>query len=312
MSDSDRILILLATFNGGKFLEEQLNSFLSQSDSKWDLLVSDDGSTDSTLKILEGFKEKTKGYHTVQILRGPQAGHARNFLSLIARVPEATSFIAFSDQDDVWLPQKLSRARAKIEAAMRGSAPILYAASSYIYDEARNIKKRSPTFRRAPSFGNALVQSIGGGNTMMLNAPAIKLLKAAAQEADAIVVHDWWIYQIISGCGGVVIRDPEPMIYYRQHEGNSIGANRSLQSKLERIRQVSERRYAGWNEINISTLQASHQRLTPEAQNILSHFSKARHGGPLSRLLALYRSGVYRQTILETVALYLACSVRRL
>lgn len=83
-----RTLILLATYNGGKYLRAQLDSFLAQTNDQWDLLVSDDGSSDDTLEILTGFKAQVSGRHEVTLLPGPQKGCAQNFLSLIRHVPE--------------------------------------------------------------------------------------------------------------------------------------------------------------------------------------------------------------------------------
>lgn len=312
MGDKETVLILLASFGGGKFLEQQLDSFSAQTYENWDLLVSDDGSTDDTLDILSRFKAGVEGCHDVTVVAGPRSGCARNFLSLLRRIPDGTSMIALSDQDDVWLPDKLEKGRNAIKAASEGERPILYSASTLICNENLEGVSPSPAFRRNPCFENALVQSIGGGNTMMLNGPAIRLLKAAAEEVDDVVIHDWWIYQIISACGGKVIRDNSPVLYYRQHADNVIGANSSISGKLHRTLFVAGRQFAKWNDTNIAALSASYHRFTPEAKNAFAHFSDARRGGLVKRLTALYRSGALRQRPKGTLALYLACATSRL
>ncbi|EPX78537.1 glycosyltransferase [Litoreibacter arenae] len=305
-------LILLASFNGGKYLEEQLASFLAQTYKRWNLLVSDDGSSDDTTDILAKFRAEVGSDHEVTIVSGPGSGCTDNFLSLIKRIPKGTSLVALSDQDDVWLPEKLEKGRIAIESATDGEQPVLYCASSFICNETLDTRTASPAFRRDPSFENALVQSIGGGNTMMLNGPAIRLIQAAAQEVGDVVIHDWWIYQIITGCGGTVIRKDIPVLYYRQHDKNVIGANSSIRGKLHRILFVAGRQFSKWNEINIAALSASRHRFTPEARKALAYFSEARHGGLIKRLKALYRSGAVRQTSKGTLALYLACATRKL
>ena len=99
----------MAIYNGEKFLAEQLESFIAQTDGNWDLLVSDDGSSEQTAVILNRFKDKVKTKHNVNIVSGPRSGSAMNFLSLIGRVPDSINLVALSDQDDVWLPEKLAR-----------------------------------------------------------------------------------------------------------------------------------------------------------------------------------------------------------
>ncbi|UWQ06609.1 glycosyltransferase [Aliiroseovarius crassostreae] len=313
MSDHPkRTLILLATYNGGKYLRAQLDSFLAQTNDQWDLLVSDDGSSDDTLEILTGFKAQVSGRHEVTLLSGPQKGCAQNFLSLIRHVPEGTGFLMFSDQDDVWLPEKIARAQAALAGEGGQHQPVLYAAGSLVSNETLTQSVKSPALLRAPSFGNALVQSIGGGNTMMLNGAATALLRAAAEDVDTVVVHDWWAYQMISGCGGKVIREQSHLLYYRQHGGNVIGANSSIRGKLYRLAFVAGRQFAQWNDTNIKALTASSHRLTPEAREALFQYGEARNGGVLHRLRALWKSGAARQTWKGTVALYLACIARKL
>lgn len=306
------ILILMGTFNGGKFLQEQLASFVGQTDKGWDLLVSDDGSSDNTIDILADFKTEVEGQHGVTIVTGPKLGCASNFLSLLQRVPEGTNLIAFSDQDDVWLPDKLEKARVATEAASDEGQPVLYSAGSLICNERLEGATPSAVFKCSPSFGNALVQSIGGGNTMMMNGSAISLLKASAKEAGDVVVHDWWVYQVITGCGGHVIRENSPVLYYRQHDNNAIGANSSIRGKLSRVIFVAGRQFAKWNSMNIAALSESRHRFTPEANKALLYFSEARHGGLTKRLKSLYQSGAVRQNFKGTLALYIACMTGKL
>ncbi|RPE64654.1 glycosyl transferase family 2 [Pacificibacter maritimus] len=310
--DTAKILILLATYNGDAFLQEQLDSLIAQTDKNWDLLVSDDGSSDTTVEILQRFKQAHSTDHDITILTGPQSGCAQNFLFLIRSIPENTRLISFSDQDDVWFPDKLARARKALNEAKQPSTPLLYAADVLICDH-----KLAPlhTFQKrtwTPSVGNSFVQSIGAGNTMMLNAPAIRLLQTAANEVDDVVVHDWWAYQVISCCGGTVLRDPNAVLRYRQHDNNVIGSNISRWGQLQRVRFVSDRRFAKWNDINIKALNASRKHFTAEAKRALSYYSAARFGPLPKRLVALFRSGAARQRRRGNFALYLACITKRL
>src|SRR5438309_1268928 len=104
-----KVIILMATHNGSKHIQEQLDSFVSQTHSNWELIVSDDGSTDETRAIVDEFAQTIS--QKVLTVEGPRQGFWKNFLSLVDRTEEAHGdFFAYSDQDDIWLPDKLERA----------------------------------------------------------------------------------------------------------------------------------------------------------------------------------------------------------
>ncbi len=293
MTDTPEVTILLGIYNGAPWLAEQLDSFAAQEGMRWRLIASDDGSADASAEIFGAFARNHPG--ACQLEQGPGHGPAQNFLHLLRSAPENSEYVALSDQDDVWLPRKLSQAVASL-AHHPADRPALYAGRTIICDEALNRTGLSPLFQRPPSFRNALVQSIGGGNTMVLNRAAAELVRAAAGEVDEIVMHDWWLYQLISGVGGTVIYDSEPMLLYRQHGGNQVGSNASLLARLHRARMVAGGRLKRWNAINVEALQASSHRLTPDNRDVLARFAEARTA-PLRRRVQLLRAlKLYRQT----------------
>lgn len=316
MAGDPRICILLATHQGATFLEAQLESYMAQKGVEWALLVSDDSPQpdDGTGKILQRFRARNPEGR-VQIIAGPRQGYGVNFMHLLRNAPKDTPYAALSDQDDVWFEDKLVRAIQCLSAVPEG-VPALYCARSMVTDAALRPQGASPPFGRAPAFQNALVQSIGGGNTMVLNRAALDLAAAAAAEVMAgpgeIVAHDWWLYQIISGAGGQVLRDADPVLFYRQHGGNAIGANRSWRARTRRAFAVLGGRLKRWNRVNMTALAVSAHRLRPDARAQLAQYQGAQEGPLRARLAALRASGVWRQGRVDGWALYLACVLNRL
>ena len=293
------VAILLATKNGARWLPAQLDSLLAQSFEDWQLFGSDDGSTDDTRAILQAFAKQNPN-RLGQLSKGPNQGSAANFLSLLSRVPNTADFVAFCDQDDVWFSDKLSRATAALSASQ---APTLYASRTVITDAALGPKGVSPNLCKTPSFANALVQSLAGGNTMVLNRTGIALARAHAPKAWGTTSHDWWLYQLITATGGKIIYDTQPCLFYRQHRDNQVGENRSIKGLITRASHVSKGRFRGWNQANIHALNASLDCFTPEARATFHRFCAAREAGLLRRLIAFPRSGIHRQSALETAYL---------
>jgi len=301
-----QVAVVLALYQGARHVGAQLDSIAAQDGVDWRLIVSDDGSEDEGPEMVRQFGAA----HPVRLIDGPRQGFAENFLSLLrAGAAEGLPWLALSDQDDVWLSGKLARGVAALRH-VDPERPALYCARTVICDDDLNPIGLSSRFRRPPSFRNALVQSIGGGNTMVLNAAAQRLAAAASAEAGAIVAHDWWLYQIVAGAGGVVVHDPEPALHYRQHNANLIGANLSARARAERLRQLLNGRLKGWNDLNLAALGRSRGRLTAEACATLDHYAAARRGPVWRRMAHLRRSGVYRQGRLGTIALHIACLLR--
>lgn len=310
-STPPEIRILLALYRSEAYLREQLDSLAAQDWPNWSLTVSDDGiGLDGSQAILDDFA-KAHPQRRIERRRGPERGFAPNFLSLLAGLPEDCGHAALSDHDDVWFPDKLSRAMRALEA-YPDDHPVLYCAATTVCDSALTPLHGSSRFRRPPSFCNALVQSLGGGNTMVLNRAAIALARRAAPVAGEIVAHDWWLYQLVTGAGGTALHDPDPVLLYRQHDGNAIGANQALQARVQRLKMILKGRFRSWNEINIAALERLDPWLTPEARDLRDRFDRSRRGGTMTRLRALWASGVYRQSRYGTAALYAACLMRRL
>ena len=306
--DSARVAVLLATRNGELFLAQQLQSLAMQTHPAIDIHVSDDASTDGTMRILAEWAQRwDKGVFT--ITPGPGEGFAENFRSLLANTNSQADFVAFSDQDDLWEPSKLEQAIAWIGHGV--AQPRLFCSRTRLVDADGADAGHSDLFTRPPSFRNALVQSIAGGNTMVFNRAAHRLIARASARA-SFISHDWWAYILVTGSGGEVCYSAEPLVRYRQHHLNSVGANNSLHARLTRVRRLMTGQFSKWTEVNIVGIDANRDMLTAESLAIYDDFCACRSGSIASRLHHLRASGVYRQSVAGDVALYAAVIAGRL
>lgn len=211
---SPRVVVLMSTYNGGRYVAEQLASILQQLPLDGRVLVRDDGSSDDTTARVLAI-----GDPRVELVRGHNLGFGRSFLTLLAMSPSDADLVMFSDQDDVWLPGKLERAWRHLTPL--GATPGLYGSAQMLADAELRPLHVTPPWPRGPSLANALTENIITGCTAALNRPAVELLQRAGVP-DGVHFHDWWLYLVVSAFGTVVY-DVEPALLYRQHDGNVIG-----------------------------------------------------------------------------------------
>lgn len=281
------IAILLATKNGGRFLSAQLESFLWQSLVPTCLFVGDDGSSDATREILRRFADRS--LFPMSLRDGPRLGPAQNFLRLIRDCPPWVSFAALSDQDDLWLPDHLSRG---VDALRTAQGPALYCGRSVITDTALTPLRLFPDRGHHIGFAHALVEGLAGGNTMVLNRAALDL--AADLFSTRLTTHDWWLYQLITGVGGTVIYDRTPSVLYRQHRHNLVGAPVWYGPGLWRLRQMRRGGLRKWNAPQIEMLHSIRHKLKPENQRLLDRFRTAREHRLPFAALGLNKAGIRR------------------
>ena len=309
MDTSDHVAILMCTFNGAAFLEAQLASIEQQTHTNWSLWISDDGSSDDTVQIIERFASKV-GSERVHLMGGPGQGFANNFFSLMGKVPiTCASYFAFADQDDVWLALKLASAMTVLKPYQDQMA--LYAGPTIYIDEHNQVLGHSSVFLKPASFANALVQSIGGGNTMMINHSAFALICRFLPKVP-LVSHDWWMYILLSAFGAQLVYDRNPWVQYRQHGANAMGMNTSWPQKWRRIKKLWAGDFRAWNDQHVLVLQSICSHLAPSAQNTLEQFASARQASLIERIWKMRQAGVYRQTTLGNLGLWFAIFTRRI
>jgi glycosyltransferase involved in cell wall biosynthesis len=284
--------VLLSTYGGEAFVEEQCRSVLSQSWRNLRLVIRDDGSRDHTPRLLH----RIAADHRVELRFGANLGPTRSFLALLQRVRPETGFAAFCDQDDVWFPDKVERAVASLARLPEGT-PGLYCSCARLTDGALRPIGFTPCCPRPPSFGNALVENVAMGCTTVLNRAAIELLQSV-RAARGIICHDWWCYLVVSAFG-VVLFDPQPSLDYRQHGRNLIGAQASLTRRLfARVKRQWTRNSLGLMLRQVSVFSRLYgSRLGAAEAELLRGLLERRR---LANRLALVRSGaVFRQTRLD-------------
>jgi glycosyltransferase involved in cell wall biosynthesis len=290
------VTILLSTFNGEPYLPAQLDSIRNQTHADWRLAWRDDGSSDNSVAAVEAFSTTLAiGQCARSPSSGTHLGAEGSFLQLLSE-NAGSPFIAFSDQDDRWLPDKLQRAVARLGGCDR---PALYCARQMLTDDDFSHPRLSVKFEARPGFPASLTQNIATGNTIVMNHAAARLV--ASMPAPAASPHDWWSYIVVSACGGQVIYDPEPAVLYRQHMKNMIGAQLPTITRaiaaLERgggIYMTMMRRHA-------EQLHACRDRLSPAARDDLDMIRKGLAGGFSDRLAALRRPDFKRATALENL-----------
>ncbi len=302
-ADVQDVTILMGVRNGADHLDEQLESFAAQTDVGWWLIASDDGSVDDSRAIIERFAARFPPGR-VRTVDGPACGFSANYLSMLRRLPEEPGPLAFSDQDDVWLPERLLQGARALEGA---EGAVLYCSRTLVASEDLSQRRLARGCPRPPGFRHALVQNVAAGNTILANPAAARLLVAAARRTEKVIAHDWWAYQIVTGAGGRLIFDDRPTLLYRQHGRNAIGANDGIRAKARRLGMLVDGTMTRWTDVNLEALEAFASALLPEERAAVAEFAALRRDrNPLRRLRRARALGLYRQTRSSTLALWLA------
>ncbi len=245
MCKTDKIAILLATYNGEKYIEEQINSLFAQSYTEWELFIHDDGSTDKTSEIIDIFEKEYP--EKIHVLHADACGGSKeNFFFLMKQIQ--APYIMFCDQDDVWVPDKVEASFLQMQSVEKqagAEAPILVFSDLSIVDSSMNLlaermsiyQKLNP-YRTCPE--NLMIQNVVTGCTVMIN-QALATLAGKPDDLGNIIMHDWWC-ALVATCFGKISYVDRPLVFYRQHESNSVGAKKlnSWSYIREKLRQRKE------------------------------------------------------------------------
>lgn len=220
-SNRQTVDVLLATFNGERYLEEQLLSIVQQKDVNVHVWANDDGSDDATLAILMKW-QKLGLIKDITITQ--RIGSTRAFLKLLSEHSNS-EYVAFCDQDDIWEPLKLITQLGKLTDEI----PMLVASQRLYINSTGTITGKSRALRTSPCFENAMVENIAPGNTILMNNQAIKLINQFPNPG--IKHYDSWIYLLISAFGRVDFLQ-QPLTRYRIHASNAVGLGKFSVSRI--------------------------------------------------------------------------------
>ncbi len=288
-----RVVVLMSTFLGEQYVSEQIESVLNQLPADGQLQIRDDGSTDRTAEIISSFSDPR-----ISLMCGPNIGFAQSFFALMTQAPQDAEMIMLCDQDDVWLPNKISRAWEVIGQAKK--TPTLYCARQELVDSELNPIGLSQRFRRNPSFDNALVENIVTGCTAAFNMSTLELV-LQLKRPDLIHFHDWWLY-LVNSAFGTVVMDDEATVKYRQHDGNVIGRGTGLKRY---VRAAKFMRKKSWVHIMFSQIvllrHVYQTQLSPSQVRTIETYFDPSSGCSLLKLVFSVRR--FRQTLLDEVLL---------
>ena len=218
--------ILLATYNGERYLREQLDSILNQDYKDWIIRACDDASTDSTYEILLEYKEKFPDKFIIEKRQTGFGSAKLNFAHLIKE--SVCDYVMCCDQDDVWLPNKISLTLQAMKQNEKAGMPILVHTDLKVVNSELSITSDSffvhSNYNKNPGYEDLLIQNHVTGCTMMMNRALVGLLNMQEDYND-ILMHDWLAAIVAAGLGKVIFVDC-PTMLYRQHEVNSVGAKK--------------------------------------------------------------------------------------
>ena len=239
----EKVLVLMSTYNGDRYLENQIESLLAQDGLEVEILVRDDGSKDRTLEILEKYKKTSSEDENInkkskQIFNyyvGENLGPAGSFLDLMKHAPVA-DFYALCDQDDTWLPDKLKIAvdaiNKEINKRMNGSPILYYGMPRFADNDGKLLKGPKGIYEKSLDFPSCLIKSNSTGCTMVFNRALLELINS--KTPGPITMHDEWLHKVCLAVGGILIYDEDVHILYRQHGGNTIGGQLSPWKVMKR------------------------------------------------------------------------------
>jgi len=310
--EAGSVQILLATYNGGEFLAEQLDSLFSQTFQSFTLLIRDDGSSDNTLAIIAAYEQRFPDRIQLLIDDKRNVGATQNFGLLLEQ--SSANYIFFCDQDDVWLKNKMEVSLQKIRSLEDGDVAV----PCMVFSDMKSIDEKGVVIsgsvwhqlKLAPKYftlPRLLVQNIPHGCTMVINRAMRNLAYPVPQQA---ILHDHWIALLAAACGKWAAIT-EPTILLRDHSANVTRKQTGIVEKVKRIitNTFSAEEYNYFIKIRTQQagvlLQRTAGLITTRQSELLQDFSRLAATRGLSRKRILLKNKFYRTTFLHTLKMIL-------
>lgn len=257
-----KVNILMSTYNGQQFLAEQIRSIQDQSYTDWTLFIRDDGSSDNTKEILKDFERQDSRIHLIDSEKSDNLGVIKSFHKLVNH--DRADYYFFSDQDDVWLPNKLELSLKEAQNYL-ADLPLMVYMDLKVVNQDLEIMTESMVKSQSHHANTELVQeltenTVTGGVAMINHA-----LAEMWQETDDILMHDWYLALLASAFGNLVFID-QPGELYRQHSDNVLGA-RTLSKRFKKWIRPHILFAVYWDLIKNSQKQARHLLQMPLSQS---------------------------------------------
>ncbi len=273
------VVVLLSAYNGTTYLRPQIDSILAQQDVRVRLVVRDDGSTDGTQALLEEYAQRGQ----LTWFQGENVRPAQSFLHLFETASTDAGFYAFSDQDDIWQPEKLAVAVHQLSTIDPQHPALYYGQTQPVDSDLRPLPRKS--LHPLCTAGESLVYHHIGGNTLVLNAALRTIL--VRHHPRYYPMHDVYTLAAAYAVGSCVFFDPTPHILYRQHGHNVVGQGHSAWTewgkRLERFFQRQEIR----SQIACDILRGYDTHLDPDIRQLLQRFVLGKRS-LLTRLALLF------------------------
>lgn len=296
-----RVQVLLSSYNGERYISEQIESIMKQNYSEINVLIRDDGSTDETIEKIQQLQNKYIG--KIELIQGTNIGVVGSFFELLFMSDPYADYYCFCDQDDVWFDHKVETAVSRLDNDVHSGEPAMVFTSTQLTDgelNSRGLWPKSP--RKEPSFYNALIQNIAVGATITFNKKTRNLfLKNEQPDRSKVLMHDWWFYLLVSAFGKVIYEDRVSMMY-RQHGNNVVGGSNSLIKKLSN-KFNSFRKHFGKHMLYHQALEFERvygNNLSLEKKEELVLFLEQRIR-IIDRIKFLSRTKLYRQSYIENI-----------
>jgi glycosyltransferase involved in cell wall biosynthesis len=315
MPENCKVSIVMATYNGEKYLAEQLESILSQTECPIEIIIRDDGSTDTTVQIVESYRKRFPEVirYLGQNSDARNRGFVSNFLTALREVSDFSSLIFFSDQDDLWKERKIQEMYESASSILvQGSPPGAVFGMLEVTDKYGIVVSVSPEHCDL-SFSRALAENIITGCAMAINQNMRRALVSPSWDCSKIIAHDWLVYLIASANNNLVFLR-KPVVLYRQHEANVEGAAVGMKSAFfRRLNSFVTGRTTKKNPLPMLEhfYSVYHDRLTGAQRDLLEDYLYFK-GGSLSALTLVLRRKVRRKGFLNHTLLILRTLFRTL